>query len=396
MSKRLSKASLVGMLAILLALISCSLFPDKPPEVLWEKTYGGSGDDAGYDFCQTSDGGFVIAGYTYSSGENKDFYLVKTDSEGNEEWAKNYGAGNHDVANSICRSADGGFVVAGIGFGGGTTEIYLIKINESGGLLWEKTYIDYDYNMDANEICSASDGGSLIVGNVMSNTTGESDVYVMKIDASGDTLWTKTYDKNESETAISVCQSPDGGFVIVGHTGSFSNSDGYVIKTNSSGDVEWEKVYESPDDYDLICRSIIQTSDGGYAIAGERYLSGSSAEVDFYLIKTDASGELLWSNHYGGSDYDIGISVIEDSGGDYVFVGWVTNPGGSDTTWSDCYLIKVDEKGNLIWEQTFGGEGHDAAYGVVETADGSYVLVGETQPSDAEEMDVYLVKTEPE
>jgi arginine repressor len=271
---------------------------DSGGNVQWTKTIGGSGDDRAYSIIQSSDGGYVVAGYTDSFGAGGwDFYVVKLDSSGNVIWTKTIGGGSDDVACSIIQSSDGGYVVAGStrSFGAGSYDIYVVKLDSGGNVQWTKTIggssDDYAYS-----IIQSSDGGYVVAGRTLSFGAGYSDFYVVKLDSSGNVLWTKTIGGSDFDIAHSITQSSDGGYVVAGWTESFGagGRDIYVVKLDSSGNVIWTKTIGGSA-WDG-ANSIIQSSDGGYVVAGGTESFGAGS-FDFYVVKMDANGNVCFSQN---------------------------------------------------------------------------------------------------
>ena len=362
--------------------------------ILWTKKYGGAGDDYGHSVKETSAGEYVIAGYTNSYGAGgSDVYFIKTDMNGNLVRENTYGGSYNDRGYSIWETFDGGYILVGYTnspSGGGYGDVYLIKTDANGIALWEKTYggayEEYGYSVQ-----ETTDGGYIIVGNTASFGAGDLDVYLIKTDASGDTLWTKTYGGTEHDCGYSVSQTQDGGYIVTGYTASFgAGSDAvYLIKTDANGNTLWTKTYGGTQDDRG--RSVQQTMDGGYIVAGyTNYLSVTVYDV--YLIKTDANGNVIWEETYGESFNEYGYSVQQTMDGGYIVAGHTSSFGVSVY---DVYLIKTDGNGNLLWERICGEWRFDYGYSVCETIDGSYVVAGCTNSSGAGGFDVYLIKSAP-
>jgi hypothetical protein len=352
----------------------------------WERTYGGTGDDEGQSVQQTIDGGYIIAGFSNSFGHGYDVYLIKTDAQGDTLWTRAYDANNYEVGYSVQQTSDSGYIIAG--YAGLSNDVWLLKTDASGDTLWTKTYggsaMDVGYSVQ-----QTLDGGYIIAGATFSYGAGIDDVYLIKTDSSGDTLWTRTYGGVDYDGAYSVRQTSDSGYILTGWTESFGAglNDVYIIKTNASGDILWTRVYGGTS-WDQGW-SVQQTSDGGYVIAGETYSLGNEDQV--YLIKTDSSGDTIWTKTYGGTDLDYGYSVQQTSDGGYIITGGtISVPGGS----SDVYLIKTDASGDTLWTRTYGGTGWDHGRSVQQTSDGGYIIAGRTNSFGAGGYDVYLIKTD--
>jgi hypothetical protein len=205
------------------------------------KTIGGSSDDEAWSIIQSSDGGYVVAGRTWSFGAGgRDIYLVKLDSSGNVQWTKTIGGSSYDEAWSIIQSSDGGYVVAGEtrSFGAGNGDIYVVKLDSSGNVIWTKTIGGSDWD-EAYSIIQSSDGGYVVAGETRSFGAGNGDIYVVKLDSSGNVIWTKTIGGSDWDEALSIIQSSDGGYVVAGRTRSFGAGglDMYVVKMDANGNV---------------------------------------------------------------------------------------------------------------------------------------------------------------
>ncbi len=392
--KRYKKLIFTRMIIFLLLIISCRkpTAPSVPsPEIIWTTTLGGTDNDWGFSVQESSDGKYIIAGYTASFGAGYyDVYLIKTHADGETLWTRVYGGVDDDRGFSIQETSDGGYIIAGIthSFGAGSYDFYLIKTDENGNALWEKTFggTDNDWGFSVSE---TSDGGYIIVGNTESYGEGESDVYVIKTDVNGDTLWTKTYGGEKDDVGVSIQKTSDSGYIIAGRTSSFGSGyyDVYLIKINDDGDTQWAKTYGGTEDDGGV--SVQQTSDGGYIIGGNTKSYGEG-ESDVYLIKIDETGSVLWTITYGGTEDDGCLSIQETSDGGYIVTGFTTL--SNIPTWnSDVYLIKTDANGNALWVETYGGTKFDIGYSVQETSDGGYIIAGATY-SEGSSNDVYLIK----
>jgi len=377
------------LLAIGCVLLLVSTTAADPGDTLWTRTYGGSNDEEGYSVQQTTDGGYIIAGYTESFGAgDSDVYLVKTDSSGDTLWTRTYGGSRDDQGYSVQQTSDGGYIIAGYTFSfPGYEDVYLVKTDSSGHTLWTSTY-GGDWRDEGFSVQQTSDGGYIIAGLTYSFGAGPSDVYLVKTDSSGNTLWTRTYGGSDHDWGRSVQQTSDGGYIIAGWTMSFGvgRNDDYLVKTDSSGDTLWTRSHGGI--YYDAGESVQQTSDGGYIIAGSTYSFGAGND-DVYLVKTHVSGTLLWIHTYGGSDWDRGYSVQQTSDGGYIVAGYTMSFGAG---YQDVYLVKTGFAGTPLWTRTYGGSGDDAARSVQQTSDGGYIIAGNTESFGAGESDVYLVR----
>jgi hypothetical protein len=354
----------------------------------WQRTYGGTGSDWSYSVQQTSDGGYIVVGVTQSFGDSAQVYLIKIDASGGTLWTKTYGGTDYDGGFSVQQTSDGGFVITGWtqSFGAGHTDVYLVKTNAQGDTLWTRTYGGTGYD-GGNSIQQTTDGGYIIAG---AKQTGYYAVYLIKTDGSGDTLWTRTYGGTYSDDAWSVQQTSDGGYIVTGFTMSFGagGMDVWLLKTDSLGDTLWTKTYGGSNDD--AGNSVRQTTDGGYIIAGQTKSFGNGGE-DLYLIKTNASGDTLWTKTYGGVENEEGWSVQQTSDGGYVIAGFTGSFGAGN---HDVWLLKTNAVGDTLWTRTYGGTGDDNGRCVQSTADGGYIIAGWTNSIGAGSDDVYLIKTD--
>ncbi|MBC7328913.1 hypothetical protein H5T88_00985 [bacterium] len=274
---------------------------DSKGNKVWEKNFGGRDRDEGYSVAETKDGGYIIVGGTWSFGPGySDVYLIKTDSEGNKVWEKTFGGRHVDVGYSVAETKDGGYIIVGktLSFGEGLEEedVYLIKTDSKGNMVWEKTFggrhVDAGYS-----VAETKDGGYIIVGRTYSCDAGMEDVYLIKTDSKGNMVWEKNFGGRDRDEGYSVAETKDGGYIIVGRTWSFGPgySDVYLIKTDSEGNKVWEKTFGGRDRDEGY--SVAETKDGGYIIVGWTGSFGAG-EDDVYLIKTDSKGNVHKGKSY--------------------------------------------------------------------------------------------------
>lgn len=386
------------MKRVLFLTISLGLFfqhgisAESPGDSLWAKTFGGVNDDKGWCVQQTSDNGYVIVGWTNSFGAGSyDIYLIKTDESGDTLWTETYGADGSQDGRCVRQTSDGGYVIAGntqpIGIMG--SYLWLIKTDSVGGVVWTKTWGETPVpNINTGRCVQLTlDGGYIISGHAQFlGPDNNEDVYLVKTDSSGDTEWEKFYGGSGYEIGYWTQQTLDGGYVVVGYTTSFGagNEDVYLVKTDASGTVEWTKTYGGGGTDSAY--SIQQTSDHGYIMAGFTDSSGAGS-YDVYVIRTDAAGNVLWDRTYGGGGFDKGYSVQSISDGTFIVSGTSRSFGDSS---GDVYLLKLDSAGDVLWSNTYDAGDNDRGWSVQQTSDGDYIVAGYSHP--AGHSDVLLFK----
>jgi uncharacterized delta-60 repeat protein len=311
--------------------------------VKFAKTYGGTNYEYAHSVQQTSDGGYIVAGLT-GLWPNYDFFLIKKDENGNVQWAKTYGGTSWDLAYSVQQTSDGGYILTGYteSFGAGNYDIFLIKTDAFGNIQWAKTYGGTSWDL-ASSVQQTSDGGYILTGYTESFGAGGRDIFLIKTDANGDVQWAKTYGEINLDWAYSVQQTSDGGYIVAGYTFSFGAgyADFFLIKTDANGDVQWAKTYGGI--YSDWAYSVQQTSDGEYIVAGYTESFGAG-NYDIFLIKTDAFGNIQWAKTYGEINLDWAYSVQQTSDGGYIVAGGTLSFGAGDY---DIFLIKTDASGDM-------------------------------------------------
>ena len=362
----------------------------QPPDSLWSRTFGGNDFDRCFSAQQTSDGGYIFVGETNSFGTGDyDFWMVKTDGAGDSLWSKTYGGNEDDECYSIQQTSDGGYILAGFtkSFGGRDPDFWLVKTDENGDSLWSRTF-GGDYSDLCWSIQQTTDGGYILAGYTQSLGAGLFDFWLVKTDEIGDSLWSRTFGGDGFEECHSVQQTEDGGYVLAGYTSSYGSGayDFWLVKTDEIGDSLWSQTFGGSED-DL-CNSIRQTSDEGYILAGYTKSFGAG-EYDFWIIKTDENGDSLWSRTFGGLLYEKCFSVQQTTEGGYILAGYIQPYG---VYISDFWLVKTDEDGDSLWSITFGGDDLEECYSVQQTSDGGYILAGYTHSFGACRDDFWIIK----
>ena len=373
------------LLAVGLSLLFAStILAQEPGDTLWTRTYGGSSYEEAYSVQQTADGGYIVAGTTESFGAgDNDVWLLRTDPNGDTLWARTYGGGDSEQGRSVQQTTDGGYIIAGfVEDPNLVANLYLVKTDPDGDTLWSWRYEGDDYAY-VYSVQQTTDGGYILAGKT-GPLLQDYDAWLVKTDALGDTLWTRRYGGGDHQEAYAVRQTADGGYVVTGETGTCPDFDVYLWKTDAGGETVWARTYGGSD-YDR-GYSVQQTTDGGYIIVGTTESFGAGYQ-DVYLVKTDADGDSLWTRVYGRSQEDYAYSVQQTTDDGYVIAGY-TQSGRDLNVW----LLTTDVDGDTLWTRTYGGTGVESAYSVQQSADGAYVIAGYTDSFGAGYKDVYLLK----
>ncbi len=361
-------------------------------QVTYQRCYGGKGGEWGYSVQRTTDGGCIIASSTLSFGAGRsDVYLIKTDVHGDALWTRTFGGADYDVGYSVQQTADGGYIIAGStrSLGSGRYDVYLVKTDVKGRMIWTRTYGDTNDD-GARSVQQTADGGFIVAGCTESFGAGQGDVYLVRTDAVGDTMWTRTYGGAGHDEGFSVQQTTDSGFVIAGLTQSSGagEDDVYLVKTDARGDTMWTRTFGGTDDD--FGYSVLQTADGGYVVAGLNESFGAGGE-DVYLIRTTTHGDTLWTRTYGGPSTDEAHSVQQTADGGFIVAGSTYSFGAGNF---DAYLIRTDASGRALWTKTYGGTGDDGAWSVQQSPDGGFIMAGHASSAGTGGRDVLLVRTD--
>lgn len=381
-----------------------------PPVIQWQKSLGGSDNEASSAIITTVDSGYLVVGYTASNDSdisgnhgNEDFWVVKLASDGSIIWQAALGGPHVEVAHAVIQTADSGYIVAGasrsdtgqVSGNNGQQDFWVVKLAANGTLIWQNT-LGGSANDIAYAISQTTDGGFIVAGLTYSNDSdvtnnhGLDDYWVVKLDTGGNLSWQNTFGGSGRDEAYSVEQTTDGGYIVAGFTGSNDSdvtgnhglTDYWILKLDSAGNLSWQKTYGGPKDEEA--HAVQQTTDGGYIIAGYTFsnaddVSGNHGGSDFWIVKIDSAGILGWQKTLGGSSFDEGNSIEQTLDGGYVTAGNTTSNNGDVTLYHgavDYWVTKQDSAGNLIWQKTLGGTDFDGAFSVKETVDTGYVVAG--------------------
>ena len=365
-------------------LFSSHIYAQKAPEVVTQANYGGQKQEAVYSLLPTADNAFMLGGTTDSKGAGKiDAWLVKADSEGKVLWDKTFGGAEDDVASDMIKAQDAGYILAGYtqSKGEGNKDCWLLKVDDSGKMLWEKTY-GTPTSDAANQVVATADGGYLMVGTHHESERKKENgvirldfkhfVWVLKTDGEGNELWRKSMDSDDMVSINELIATKDGGFAVVANT-KFKGEkyeDIWVLKLNKDGEKEWEKVLkgESVD----AGNSILEDKDGGFFIGGASYESGTG-NSDAWLVKLNAKGKKVWDKNYGGKGSDQVYTMLESKDGGYL-LGGISSSG--DKMQGSMWLLKIDKKGKLLWQTTVGKDYFEQVEAIHETEDGKIIVAG--------------------
>lgn len=362
------------------------------PPIEWEKTYGSSKIDFGYCVQQTTDLGYIITGAygrNLFSPWNGYLYLLKVDAQGNEQWHQTHGTANYEnVGKAVRQTTDGGYIIAG--YTGYTYHLdgLVEKTNETGTITWSHTYGNVNEADRCNDVQQTSDGGYIICGLTGSYGAGGGDAWLIKLQPNGTEAWNHTYGGTQLDQANSVLQTTDGGYILAGSTFSYGNGgDLWILKTDPNGTELWNQTIGGPDYDEALC--ISPTTDNGYILTGSTQNYGTGGG-DVWLLKTDLNGTEQWNTTFGGIYLDAGNSVQQTPDGGYFITGQYSN---QTTNTPDFYIIKTTPDGSLDWQQIIDNQGaDDYANDGITTADGGYIITGNSGPSQTENVDVYLIK----
>ncbi|MCH8904949.1 MAG: T9SS type A sorting domain-containing protein [Bacteroidetes bacterium] len=390
-------------LLFLLILATSSAFAQL---IRFQKTIGGFRNEETYRLRITSDGGFIIVGTTTSSGEGlTDIYLVKTDSDGNVQWVKTHGGTGKDWGRYVEQTSDGGYIITGFteSFGAGSQDVILLKTDSTGDFMWAKTFGGPNFERGYC-VRETPEGDYLIAGFTESFGAGSSDAYVIKCNSVGDSIWTKTFGGITFDQVLYAEFTYDGKYIFSGRTNSFGagQTDVYLIKTDTSGTILWQKTYG---DYDWEeGYTVMETPDTNYIIHG-RTVSNTAGGSDVYLLKVDRYGTALWAKSYGGAEWEASFDMDITQDGGYILCGYtesfgpllsdepnVNGPEGSDS--SQMWLIRTDINGDTLWSRQYGGFLKDEGFAVRALSDGGFIAMGIERSFGVDSFDCHLVRTD--
>lgn len=391
------------------------------PTIVWQKSLGGSGEDKASNAFSTPDGGYIVAGSSNSndgdvSGNHGgyDVWLVKLDYNGNKQWQKSLGGSGDEefYGLNLQLAGDGGYIVGvssnsrdgdvtGYQSSGGGGDIWIAKLDSLGNIQWNKCYGGPNGDqIGFNGLQSTNDGGYIIAG--FTFNTPSVDILVIKINNSGDVQWQKTYGGSGTDFGNVVRQTADGGYIVAGESTSANGNatfnhggfDSWVLKLDSNGNLQWQKSYGGSQD-ESNTFAIDKTADGGYILAApsnsnDGDVSGNHGEDDFCVYKLDGVGNIQWQKCYGGSGDELPSSIKQVSDGGYIITGGSSSNDQQvsghhgNTDQYDCWIIKINSAGSILWQNSYGGSLDDNANSIQPTSDGGWIMSGLTMSNNGD------------
>ncbi|MFN0174968.1 MAG: T9SS type A sorting domain-containing protein [Saprospiraceae bacterium] len=406
------------------------------PSIQWQKTLGGSLNENARSIEQTSDGGYITAGFTVSDdgdiAENYgffDFWVVNFDSLGAVLWKKNYGGSSFEEAFAIKQTSDSGFIVTGytesndidVSGNHGNKDVWLLKLDSIGNIQWQKCLGGSNWD-EANDIQLTIDGGFVLVGRSgstdgdVTGNHGSWDYWVVKLSSTGQIEWQKCYGGGNYDFGYTIFPTSDGGYIVAGEAAStdgdiIGNPGGmaaWVIKLNFEGKIEWQKALGGS--YIDRANDIIQTREGGYMVFGQTEsndgdVSGNHGSMDLWAVKLSELGEIEWQRAMGGNSQDGGTSIQQANDGGYIATG-IVNSNNGDVSGnhgsSDMWVVKLTEGGEIQWQKALGGTSAERGYSIKQTNDNGYIVAGDAWSTNGDltenkgKTDLWIVKLAPE
>jgi hypothetical protein len=399
------------------------------PSIEWSKCYGGMKNDFPGALIPAADGGYIMTGMTQSSdGDvtanhgNYDLWVVKLRANGSIEWQKTYGGSADDAGSSIIQVFDGGYIIAGstasidgdlkgIRTSDSSSSVWILKIDSIGNIQWQKTF-GGSIGDGAVQIINGGEGELIVLGITESgdgdihNYHGNVDISLFALSTSGLLKWEQTYGGSNDDEANAIIRTSDGGYAIAGYTYSTdgdatarkrdTTGDVWLVKVNAIGNIEWQKTYGGSGFEDA--NGIIENSDGSFTLAG--FTTSKDGDVSFlhsnyyadvWIVGADKIGNILWEKTYGGSNGEIGYSIIRSPDLGYYIAANTTSVDGDVTGLhgsTDCWIFKISRTGKLLWQKTLGGSSDEAATSpyalIVPSLDSGVLVATLTKSSDGD------------
>lgn len=377
------------------------------PQIDWQHTFGGSETDGANYVVQTDDGGYIIVGYSESEDGDLagnagiwDVWIVKLFQNGELDWQRTLGGSNYETARVIQQTSDGGYVLTGwtrssdgdVASNAGGNDLWVVKLNSAGDIVWETTYGSM-YSDKAHFVIQTNDNGFAVAGVNGADTNGG--ILILKLNEQGELEWERVIEGIDQGAANTIIQTSDDAFMVVGETrpsigGNLTFFECVLLRLNSAGEVEWLKTYSNS--FENRGNSIVETLDGSFVIAGSSKvvlndIIGGNEKNDVWVFKVDVSGEVIWEKTFGGAEEDFAISISETDDAGYILACNSATFDESPNTPLDnfnTWVIKLTIDGDLYWEKRFGGSGDDFCNRIVQTEDRGYIAVGFSHSADGD------------
>lgn len=381
---------LIGLALVISALLLSQLAGAEHGDLMWEETYGGPNTDWGRAVVETPDGGLVIVGDTKPQADGKrDVWLLKVDEEGGMNWSRTFGGAGDDLGFSLNTTSDGGFIITGFlnGDDKNARNALLMKTDADGNEVWNRTFGGSEQD-EGRSVIQTNDGGYILLGSTASEGAGNLDLWLIKTNATGSEEWSQTYGGPNRDEGRSIQQTQDGGYIIAGRAepNGAGNLDLWLLRVDENGTEIWSDTWGgSKMDEGW---SILETADGGFVVAGRTASSGAGA-MDVWLIRTDSAGKEEWKRTFGGTEGDVGRFLSEAPDGEYIITGRTRSKGAGDF---DVWLVMINEDGDLVDDWTYGGNQWDEARGIIVDRNGDYVITGRTSSSGNGMEDLWILK----
>jgi hypothetical protein len=381
----------------------------------WQKSLGGSGNEGLSSIQLTNDGGYIVAGFSESndgdvSGNHgdKDYWVVKLNSSGAIEWQKSLGGTGVEIGSLVQQTNDGGFIVAGNSYSNdgdvsgnhGDKDYWVVKLSSIGNIEWQKS-LGGSVEDSTNSIQQTNDGGYIVLGYSFSNdgdisdNHGLSDYWVVKLTSIGTIEWQKSIGGSSYDFSSSIQQTSDGGYIVAGESisydgdvsGNHGNSDYWVVKLTSTGTIEWQKSLGGIDmEYSP---KIQQTIEGGFIVVGSSFsndgdVSGNHGNTDCWVVKLTSDGTIEWQKSIGSSYYDNPTSIEQTNDSGYVISGFIDYEQSQFPFNFDYLIVKLNNTGTIEWQESLGGSGMDFAFSIQQSNDGGYVVAGYSESNDGD------------
>lgn len=373
-----------------------TLLHAQEPELLWSRTYGGDFWEKAYDGVPTDDGGFLLVGYTESFGAGEsDLYIVKVNAAGDTVWTRVHGESLQDEAYAVARTADGGFIVAGL-FGRETEEspgrTWLLRIDRDGGTVWQYAHDNSDMYYRPNGVGLTREGNVMVVGRATSLDLSATGGWLMLLDPQGEPVWSKTFTPEFGASFNAVDFTADDGMIVAGQIGTPAGDvDAWLLALTDSGDSLWTRRYGG-NGGDAFA-SVRVAEDSSIVAIGSSESFGNGTDALFVRLKRTSGRDSIWLKTFGGTERDYGNAVLLTEDGGYVIAGMTERPGTDDF---DAWIVRANSSRETVWSARYGSFGIDEAVAIHATLDDGYWVVGSTEASATSPADAWLLRLGPD